>query len=354
VIAIIGLLAGILLPAISSARESARRMQCTSNLRQIVLGTHLYEEAYGSFPTNFTGCGDLQGNPGSGFYSWIAQLLPFLDEGPLHRKINFNLPLAARGHYGLNDDYSNYRIPHTHPNAKAAQVIVQVLLCPSDPAGRLQGTGLERYAPGSYVGNVGWPKDASFPNGFESPQQNGYIGLFNPAIPNVWQRERISFSDLTDGSSNTSAISERMIASVVVTQRRGGNTIPREAPDAMKSFCGGSIRARSLDQWVNYCQGVSNPDPVYSLRQGHSWITGWTFAANTYMHVMPPNGRNCHVYGGEADGNNLVAASSHHRDGMNVAMADGRIDFRTNAIDMRVWWTMGSGNDGLREINLAE
>jgi hypothetical protein len=114
----------------------------------------------------------------------------------------------------------------------------------------------------------------------------------------------------------------------------------------MLSYCGGSVTARSLDRWVSYCGTVSASDINYSAKQGHSWMSGWSIAANTYMQVMPPNARSCHIYGGEYDGNNMVTASSHHRDGIHVAMADARIAFVPNAVDLNTWWLLGSGNDG--------
>ncbi len=351
VVAIIGVLAGLLLPAINSARESARRMQCTSNLRQIILATHSYDTSYRCFPTNFTGCGDPTGGAGSGFYSWLAQLLPFVEERPLHNSINFNLPLADRGFYGISADYKSYRVPSTHANSQAMATLVPVYLCPSEPARRVRNVNGQRWAPGSYVGNVGWPRGSSLPGGSQALQQNGYIGLSHPGARSDWQRPRISFADLTDGASNTAAISERVISTAYSVNSGWGATMTAAGtPESMQSYCGGSVTPRSLDRWVTYCEGVSVSDPVYGNSQGNSWMTGWSFAANTYMHVLRPNARNCHLYGGEFDGNNIVTPSSYHLGGLHVAMADGRVDFRSAAIDPVVWWTIGSGNDNRREL----
>src|SRR5438132_12274075 len=81
VIAIIGVLVALLLPAVQSAREAARRMQCANNLKQIGLATHGYHDACGAFPS-----GDLGGWSG---WSAHARLLPFVEQSPLFNALNF-------------------------------------------------------------------------------------------------------------------------------------------------------------------------------------------------------------------------------------------------------------------------
>ncbi|MCA8999228.1 MAG: DUF1559 domain-containing protein [Planctomycetaceae bacterium] len=93
VIAIITLLAAILLPAISNARETARRSMCRNNMMQIGLALHNYHDAHRLFPP---GTVNSQGpvredKPGQGF-SWIARILPFLEKGQLFRSLDFHLP----------------------------------------------------------------------------------------------------------------------------------------------------------------------------------------------------------------------------------------------------------------------
>jgi prepilin-type processing-associated H-X9-DG protein len=64
------------------------------------------------------------------------------------------------------------------------------------------------------------------------------------------------------------------------------------------------------------------------------------------MHVMPMNQRNCHLYGGEDDGNNLISASSSHMGGINLLFADGSVRFVKSSISDSVWWSLGSRNGG--------
>jgi prepilin-type processing-associated H-X9-DG protein len=176
-------------------------------------------------------------------------------------------------------------------------------------------------------------------------RQNGVFGLDNPSDPHPWQVPRIKFRDITDGLSNTAAVAERKISAIfVVDTWLGGTAVAGDVDVNMLSFCGSSISSRSLEQWVPYCGSVTHGDPSYVEKHGHAWISGWTFAANTYMHVMPIGDRNCHVYGGEGIGNNLVTPGSYHVGGIHVLMADGSVSFRSEFIDLPLWWAMGSAN----------
>ena len=93
VIAIIAVLIALLLPAVQSAREAARRIQCTNNLKQIGLGLHNYVSSTGGFPLGCTipfATGYPQGSDVGG---WSVQglLLPFVEQGPLFNAANFSL-----------------------------------------------------------------------------------------------------------------------------------------------------------------------------------------------------------------------------------------------------------------------
>ncbi len=91
VIAIIGVLIALLLPAVQAAREAARRSQCTNNLKQIGLGLHNYHDSLGAFPTSLWQRGIPP--PANGGYgvSWLAMMLPYIEQVPLANSINFKL-----------------------------------------------------------------------------------------------------------------------------------------------------------------------------------------------------------------------------------------------------------------------
>jgi len=84
VIAIIGVLLALLLPAVQKVREAANRMTCQSQLRQIALATHSYHDAQGHFPVDSL---DAYG-PESHAWSWLARILPYVEQDNLYRQGN--------------------------------------------------------------------------------------------------------------------------------------------------------------------------------------------------------------------------------------------------------------------------
>jgi prepilin-type N-terminal cleavage/methylation domain-containing protein len=355
VIAIIGILVGLLLPAVQSAREAARRMQCSNNLKQIGLGLHNYHSTFRTFP--FSSTSAASGPPGgcqNGFFSWLAMILPQIEQNPLYQQINFDRAMATDCNLPSPMSHRNIRIDSGHPNEFAAATVVTTFLCPSDIFVRNSDVGTALPAPGSYAGNVGWPMNSSIPGGQPISSHNGFMGLANPRTPLAWHRMSVRDRDITDGLSNTAAVSERLMQVLVPTASEWGwesYETGSNTPQSLLSYCGATAgRTRDLASWINFCSGVSTPDPVYSRPQGRAWISGWTLAANTYMHVFPPNQRNCHLFGGEHSGENMVTASSRHAGGAFTLMGDGRVTFVSNSVAREVWWALGSRNGG--EVNV--
>lgn len=347
VIAIIGVLVGMLLPAIQSVRQAARKVQCANNFRQITLAIHHYDSAFGHMPTTTTGP-DLSGAAKvGGFYSWLAMILPQIEQENLHNSIDFRLPLSDHTNYTDGSSYLDHSVSPTHPNAAAVGAIVSTFLCPSDPNGFVQThDNGEMLAPGSYAGNVGWPRSSHLEGQQPIEKQNGVFGLSNPLSPDAWQVPKIRFQIVTDGLSNTAAISERKISVLRLIETSWGHFVDPDQDENQQSFCGSGLRPRSLERWQTYLGSVTQSDPRYARKHGHCWMSGWTFAANTYMHSMPINQRNGHIYGGEGIGNNLVTPGSYHAGGVNVAFLDGSVHFLSEAIELPVWWSLGSANGG--------
>ncbi len=349
VIAIIGILVGLLLPAVQAAREAARRMQCSNNLKQLALAVHNYESVHGGFPLTTTGPSRTTPRLGSGFYSWMAMLLPQVEQAPLYNSIQFGEAMADAKSFANSSDYTQLKISSTHVNAAAAATSVATFLCPSDSVTATTTLGTAQVAPSSYAGNVGWVRGATGASGTAAPLAiaNGAMPLINPAHRDAWQVPAIKLRDFTDGTSHTALVGERLINNAEGSSGPFGTSMQGQLKPSVMSFCaGGGSGARSLPNWVTYCQGVSVPDATYSLPHGRSWISGWTLAANLYMHVMPINGRNCHLYGGEDDGTNIVSASSNHVGGAQLAFTDGHVNFVSQSIDPVVWWAIGSRNGG--------
>ncbi|TWT57376.1 Type II secretion system protein G precursor [Thalassoglobus neptunius] len=356
VIAVIAILIALLLPAVQQAREGARRTQCRNNLKQIGLALHNYHDIHQSFPFSSTGSKMNGSSCGNGFYSWLSLILPQMDQTTVHGAINFNVGMMDTCDQAVPADYARLSISDTHPNAQAASTTIASFLCPSDPVRPSESMGTVGAAPGSYTANSGWPELTTGPTGEHPPlqQQNGFIGLMNPKFPQRWNKPRITFSSVTDGLSNTTAVSERLINSLTTTDGPFGVQFNfGNSPVNALSYCGANTgSARSLPFWVQYCGAVDYPDPTYSIVQGRSWISGWTFAANHYLHTMPINDRNCHLYGGEGYGMNIATPGSYHPGGVNTLMGDGAVRFVNESIGMEVWWALGSrnGNEILGEF----
>ncbi len=345
VITIIGILMSLLLPAVQGIRSAARKLQCANRMKQIGLALHNYHTTLGTFPVSTTGAQQIGNTCGSGFYSWLAQILPQVEQQPLHDSIDFRVAMADACDQNNGSDYWNVSISASHQNAQAAATVVSVFLCPADSYSETSAMGSANPAPGNFVANVGWPRRSTGPDGTHSAlgNLNGVMGLINPKDPDPWQRGRVRAEDIKDGLSNTVAVSERRISSANAYAEVAGGDV------SLQSFCGGGGASRSLDRWNTYCGSVSVADPTFSTRHGRAWISGWTLAANTYMHVMPINQRNCHIYGGEDDGNNIVTPSSNHSGGVNTLMADGSVRFTAESVEMPIWWAVGSRNG--REIH---
>jgi prepilin-type N-terminal cleavage/methylation domain-containing protein/prepilin-type processing-associated H-X9-DG protein len=344
VIAMIGILVSLLLPAIQAAREAARRTQCLNNLKQIGVALHNYHNANSAFPTQTTGSKPTSGGGcGKGFMSWMVPLLPYLEQQTLYDSLDLDIGMMDQCELASSSDYHNLKISANHANAEEAATVLPVFLCPSDSYEQTTVLGTANPAPANYTGNVGWVQGTTISEESGSPveRSNGFFGLDNPKQRDGWQQPKVSVRQFSDGLSHTAAVSERRISSAVRMADLG------LLPEALHSFCGGTTGIkRSLENWVSYCVHVSLPDPAYSTPLGRAWISGWSVVANTYMHVMPIGHRSCHLYGGEDDGANIITPSSQHPGGVHVLMGDGRVEFISEDIALPIWWSMGSRDGG--------
>lgn len=341
VIAIIGILVALLLPAVQAAREAARRSQCKNNLKQIGLALLNHHDTFGYFPENQTASGNGSGtNCEPGFYSWHARILPFIEETTLHDSIDFSVNMA-------DECGSGDQIGVDHPNGKAASTIVSAFLCPSENATGSNEVllGSSNPASDSYAANAGWPSVAT---GFIGEREagsdyNGVISLTNPnsaATPDWHPRSRISIKHITDGTSHTAAVAERLI--------QDGQTPDAidSSPAVMQSFHI-STSPRTLESMVERCNaGSTHSDTFAAAYVGRAWISGWAPTAPTYMHLNTPNTHHCHFEDAEPNGDFPVTPSSNHSGGVQILACDGHVDFIADGIEPESWWSLGSRNGG--------
>jgi prepilin-type N-terminal cleavage/methylation domain-containing protein len=214
VIAIIGILVALLLPAVQAAREAARRMQCSNNMKQIGLALHNYHDIYKAFPSTYCGVSD----PVNGGWSYNTfrgsekvRLLPFIEQQSVYDAINF----------GFNTD--DQRFPN---NALIRETVLAGFRCPSsgeDPK-TPWGPAADNYGgsggptPESWAGSPSCTCDANRfyqPYMSHSALQNYWNG--NPAGPftrnpsgNGSTFFSCTMAKVTDGLTNTIFFGERL------------------------------------------------------------------------------------------------------------------------------------------------
>ena len=170
VIAIIGVLIALLLPAVQSAREAARRVQCVNNLSQLILATQNYAGAFEVYPPGVTddpSSGPIPDLPVGKHYSWICQILPFVEERNAFNKLNFDT-----GVYDIANDTIRGATFNT-------------FLCPSDSRSNQGGSGTP--AQSNYAGCH---------HDVEAPIDDDNHGVF-------FLNSTLRYENIPDGTSNT-------------------------------------------------------------------------------------------------------------------------------------------------------
>ncbi len=317
VIAIIAVLIALLLPAVQAAREAARRMQCTNNLKQLGLAMHNYESTVGSLPW------------GHGFLDWndwsaAALLLNHLEQASIYNAINFGYGFAS---------------PSLPFNTTIMRTTLNVLSCPSDFDRLTNAEGHTNYA--SNKGNI----PATFDDQRTYPAFNGVFGEIGRGT-GFASDGVVSFRDITDGLSQTAAISEKVkgvgTRSTLVrdTMKPSSTNVSMNDPGYPANMTPNATYQSciTLDPF-NPSNAILDDRP-----QGSFWFLGQP-TISLYNHVMPPNTWGCRVDGNN-DAGGAVTASSRHPGVVNLLMCDGSVRVIKQTIGLPVWWALGSRNGG--------
>jgi prepilin-type N-terminal cleavage/methylation domain-containing protein len=313
VIAVIGVLVALLLPAVQAAREAGRRASCLNNLRQLGLALHNYEGVHKRFPpaTNTLG--------GAATQPWSAQafLLPFQEGDSTYSLMDFSVGY----HHGVNK--ANYP-----PNGVAA-TRPALLLCPSDPNDRqrLDASGVPEHYPLCYGMNVGMYMIWDPARPADGGGAFAVNGRFGPAA-------------FTDGLSNTLALAEVK----AFTPRIHDATLPPNPP-ASPGDVSGSVSGGA-----------------WSATNGHTeWVCGRSIHTG-FTTTFPPNTKVLHSVGGQAydfdvcsrrEGSNqtditygVITSRSYHPGIVNVLLMDGSARAVSSNVDLPTWRALGTRSGG--------
>jgi prepilin-type N-terminal cleavage/methylation domain-containing protein/prepilin-type processing-associated H-X9-DG protein len=342
VIAIIGVLVALLLPAVQAAREAARRSQCSNNLKQFGIALHNYHDTYQSFPPRRGGSGNAIASTTdtgrlSGNYdrkSAFLFLLPFIEQQPMAQQMeagDTTLGIAPGGPAGW---YTNAAwLPH--------RTQLKVVVCPSD---NIVGLGTGNNGKNSYAFSLG---DTITGHNGSTVLTRGVFG---------GSQRCKGFNHITDGSSNTIAMSER----IYHTQSgwRTANLDDQRTMTAQEPTI--NTNPGACLAWASNKRFI--PSAQVKGRFGALWSDGQAERVG-FVTVLPPNGPQCvNDTNGNADSNGgVLSAASYHPGGVMAVFCDGSVRFVNDNINTGnlalapvptgpspygVWGAMGSTNGG--------
>ena len=284
VIAIITVLISLLLPAMQSAREAARRLQCTNNLKQIGLAVHIYMSVHGAMPQG--GYFNQFGPTLPWMHGCLIGLCPFMEQSNIYNAFNSSLR------------YYQYPDNDTIMAAK-----ISTLWCPSDPDIQ-QGNNF-------YTQNNG--------NGFPAPRSPFYVGLTNyRANAGPWPNPPRGVNPLTD--PNFAAAKANALG---VIYMESAMTIDSITDGTSNTFLFGEgfygrLSQNDKDNW-------------------HWWIAG-NYGDTIQTTTFPPNPQtNLNLVDPVSFPNTaavvVISATSNHPGGVNFAFCDGSVRFIKNSIN---------------------
>ncbi len=329
VIAVIGILISLLLPAVQSAREAARRMQCTNNMKQIGLGLHNYHDVYQTIPAGFTAQG----------FTWSGALLPYIEQKNLYDLLVFDWSDEAKGGFRHNTAGSVIGSKDDEPisNVVVCMTPIPTYFCPTCP--------LEKNYPGMY-NNISNRAIACYRGNAGSDVGNDNVRTMRPegytvggvTIPDS---EMISLSNckgprkasnapkakpngflIGDTWHNFGAISDGLSNTVAF-----GESAP--APDFTKDSQGMDFWHTGGNQWWGWgVLGDQDTPTEFSEALGSGMVQ-----LNAFF--LTPN-----IHGTFIE----VAFGSYHPMGANFTLGDGSVHFVPNSIDIDIYRAIHSRN----------
>ena len=312
VIAIIGILVGLLLPAVQAAREAARRMQCSNNLKQWGLALHNYESANKKFVARQGGSGHLLAGGQRGVFSGWFSLLPYIEQKPLYDQISATDDWPATG-VAANIAMQSQRIKALECPSDAGET------CPVQP-GRTRALSSYAFCSGDdYSSSQAYPDER-----FSTTDSPKKTPINNRGVFGRWYY--CSIAAITDGTSNTIALTERQRPNGLGT--KGAVTSLDGTPATVTP-----LQCRAKFNGIQYL-------PISDVPTGDTSVGYRAWGGNAYFAaattILPPNSASCFIAQGTASYhlmNGIWTPGSEHTGGVQATFADGSVRFISNSID---------------------
>lgn len=310
-IAIIGVLVALTLPAVQSAREAARKTQCSSQLRQIGIGLHGYYEVFSAFPSGYLA--EVESERDTKSWGWGALLLPFIEENTLSDQLATNL-------------HSMESVAFDPNQARFLQTDVSLYRCPSDTGNELSHEYRSIAAPS-------W-EPAS---GADSLRPDGHIDPNNPGDDVIWTMLRIAKSNYIGSHGSEWKFLRRDWNEM---DFRGNGIFGRNSEMRFSKIIDGTSKTLAVGE-----RSMKNYAAVWP--GANSW-TRCGFADNQmvlgtafYPINDPPVPENF-----ECDGRGSANFSSYHYGGVNFLYGDGAVHSLAQEIDRELYLRLARRDDG--------
>jgi prepilin-type N-terminal cleavage/methylation domain-containing protein len=332
VIAIIGILVALLLPAVQAAREAARRMSCSNNLKQLSLAQHEYHDTFRTFPPKSIGpvqCFDL---------SWIVHTLPFVEQTALRDKMMTELFTMAPFSMWIDDAFFG-------DLKTGAEVEIPNFLCPSGPRpikqtplfNRLSLPNPRPFGRLSYKACTGSNADSELRGGVTvgGPTQGNRGGI----LPNNGMFTTLlgnNIANCTDGTTNVFLLGEVAMGGRKQTDYIGNVAVFTPIAVGTNDPC---VAGTGYNPTTKTLLGTQRIQPG-------TWWHGGINVLATFQTFYPPNGPSC--FGNTATGSvgGVVPASSFHPGGALHSLTDGSVRYVSETIDQTTYMRLGDKSDG--------